>query len=61
MRQFFSALQSVLAAFFGVQSNHKRHADFKHHSPVSIIIIAIMLFIVFISSIYAIVVSVLST
>ncbi len=61
MMRFFSALQSVLAAFFGVQSEHKRHADFQQHSPVAIIAIAIILFILFVGSIYALVLWVLST
>ncbi|KAA1158833.1 MULTISPECIES: DUF2970 domain-containing protein [Pseudoalteromonas] len=61
MLQFFSALQSVLAAFFGVQSESKRNSDFKKHSPYSIIIIAIVLFIVFVFSIYAIVALVVNT
>ncbi|TMO90564.1 DUF2970 domain-containing protein, partial [Pseudoalteromonas sp. S3260] len=29
----WSQLQSVIAAFFGVQSNAKREHDFKHHNP----------------------------
>jgi heme/copper-type cytochrome/quinol oxidase subunit 2 len=61
MQSFFSALQSVLAAFFGVQSENKRNADFKHHSPATIIVIAVMLFIIFVIAIYALVVWVLST
>ncbi|MEL0633053.1 DUF2970 domain-containing protein [Pseudoalteromonas carrageenovora] len=61
MLQLISAFQSVLAAFFGVQSEHKRKADFKQHSPVSVITIAIILFIVFIIAIYAVVAWVLDT
>ncbi|MBB1342820.1 DUF2970 domain-containing protein [Pseudoalteromonas sp. SR44-5] len=61
MRQLISAIQSVVAAFFGVQSEHKRHADFKQHSPTSIIIIAIILFISFVTAIYGVVTWVLST
>ncbi|MBE0381848.1 DUF2970 domain-containing protein [Pseudoalteromonas carrageenovora] len=61
MLQLISAFQSVLAAFFGVQSEHKREADFKQHSPISIIIIAILLFIVFVIAIYAVVAWVLNT
>ncbi|WP_372759916.1 DUF2970 domain-containing protein [Pseudoalteromonas sp.] len=61
MRHFFAALQSVLAAFFGVQSEHKRQSDFKQHSPRVIISLAVILFVVFISAIYAVVVAVLNT
>ncbi|NMM40326.1 DUF2970 domain-containing protein [Pseudoalteromonas arctica] len=61
MQQLISALQSVIAAFFGVQSENKRHADFKQHSPLSIIIIAIMLFIIFVAAIYGVVTWVLNT
>lgn len=61
MRQFLSALQSVLAAFFGVQSEHKREADFSQHSPVTLIIIAIIILLVLIFSIYIIVISALNT
>ncbi|MGO2479673.1 MAG: DUF2970 domain-containing protein [Pseudoalteromonas sp.] len=61
MMRFFSALQSVLAAFFGVQSEHKRQADFQQHSPIVIIAIAFILFIFFVASIYLLVVWVLST
>ena len=61
MQHFFSALQSVLAAFFGVQSENKRQADFKQHSPKSIILIAITLFIAFVIAIYAVVAWALNT
>ncbi|MEL0641185.1 DUF2970 domain-containing protein [Pseudoalteromonas aliena] len=61
MLQFFSALQSVLAALFGVQSENKRRVDFKQHSPISIILIAIALFIAFVIAIYAVVAWVLNT
>jgi len=61
MRHFISALQSVLAAFFGVQSEQKRRADFKEHSIASIIAIAIILFIAFALTMYAVVVLVVST
>ena len=61
MLHFFSALQSVLAAFFGVQSENKRQADFEQHSPTSIILIAITLFVAFVIAIYAVVALVLNT
>ncbi|MBE0377594.1 MULTISPECIES: DUF2970 domain-containing protein [Pseudoalteromonas] len=61
MQQLISALQSVIAAFFGVQSEHKRQSDFKQHSPLSIIIIAVILFIIFVAAIYGVVAWVLNT
>ncbi|MBE0360510.1 MULTISPECIES: DUF2970 domain-containing protein [Pseudoalteromonas] len=61
MLHFFSAIQSVLAAFFGVQSENKRQTDFKQHSLFSIAIIAIVFFILFVVAIYAVVVLVLNT
>jgi flagellar basal body-associated protein FliL len=61
MHPLLSAFQSVVAAFFGVQSEGKRESDFKQHSPVSIIIIAITLFFIFIAAIFAVVSWVLST
>ncbi|HCV03256.1 DUF2970 domain-containing protein [Pseudoalteromonas sp. APAL1] len=61
MRSFISALQSVFAAFFGVQSEQKRQADFKEHSPLAIIVIAVILFIIFIAAIYFAVSLVLNT
>jgi uncharacterized BrkB/YihY/UPF0761 family membrane protein len=61
MRHFISALQSVLAAFFGVQSEQKRRSDFQEHSISSIIAIAVILFIAFAISIYAVVALVVST
>ncbi len=61
MRAFLSALQSVIAAFFGVQSESKRQADFQQHSPVTIILIAIVLFLLFVAASYLLVAMVLST
>ncbi|MEH6396348.1 DUF2970 domain-containing protein [Pseudoalteromonas sp.] len=61
MQQLISALQSVIAAFFGVQSENKRQSDFKQHSPLSIIIIAVILFIIFVAAIYGVVAWVLNT
>uniref|UniRef100_A0ABN0NFU0 DUF2970 domain-containing protein n=1 Tax=Pseudoalteromonas undina TaxID=43660 RepID=A0ABN0NFU0_9GAMM len=51
----------MLAAFFGVQSEDKRQTDFKHHSPITLIAIAVVLFVLFVLAIYATVTSVLST
>ncbi|MDP2634470.1 MULTISPECIES: DUF2970 domain-containing protein [unclassified Pseudoalteromonas] len=61
MLRLLSALQSVVAAFFGVQSEGKRQSDFKQHSISSIIVIAIALFLIFIATIYAVVAWVLNT
>ncbi|MEM5550277.1 DUF2970 domain-containing protein [Pseudoalteromonas sp. NEC-BIFX-2020_002] len=61
MRQLLDALQSVVAAFFGVQSEKKRQSDFKQHSPLSIILIAIVLFVFFVAAIYGVVTWVLNT
>lgn len=61
MLQLFSTLQSVLAAFFGVQSKNKHQVDFKQHSPTFTILIAIVLFITFVIAIYAVVAWVLNT
>jgi len=61
MLHFISALQSVLAAFFGVQSEHKRHVDFQQHSPLFIIVLAVLFFIIFVVTIYAVVAWVLNT
>lgn len=61
MLHFISALQSVLAAFFGVQSEKKRQSDFKQRSPLLVILIAVALFIIFVVAIYAVVAMVLNT
>ncbi|GEK53224.1 DUF2970 domain-containing protein [Pseudoalteromonas espejiana] len=61
MLHFISALQSVLAAFFGVQSEQKRQSDFKQRSPLLVILIAVALFIIFVVAIYAVVAMVLNT
>ncbi|WP_404341273.1 DUF2970 domain-containing protein [Pseudoalteromonas mariniglutinosa] len=61
MQNFFSALQSVIAAFFGVQSEQKRQADFQQHSPKVIIAIAVVLFLLFVSAIFLTVSVVLNT
>lgn len=61
MLHFISALQSVLAAFFGVQSEQKRQSDFKQRTPLLVILIAVALFIIFVVAIYAVVAMVLNT
>ncbi|MCK8129782.1 DUF2970 domain-containing protein [Pseudoalteromonas sp. 2CM39R] len=61
MNKFISALQSVFAAFFGVQSESKRQADFKEHSLSTIIVIALVLFSLFVAAIYFTVSLVLNT
>ena len=49
MSHFFSLIQSVLAAAFGVQSESKRKQDFQQASPVYLIIVGIMFLVIFIS------------
>ena len=43
MKSLLSVIQSVLAAFFGVQSEQKRRQDFKHASPWPFIMTGILL------------------
>jgi len=45
---FFSAIKSVLAAFFGVQSDHARKQDFSSGKPQHFIIAGILVTIIFI-------------
>lgn len=39
---FLQTLQSVLAAFFGVQSSRNRVRDFKHGKPLHIVLIGLL-------------------
>ena len=41
-------LKSVLASFFGVQSDENRKRDFQHGSPAQFIIIGLILTVLFI-------------
>ncbi|MGB5179037.1 MAG: DUF2970 domain-containing protein [Gammaproteobacteria bacterium] len=52
---FFSVLGSVLASMFGVQSNRKREQDFTHGKPSQYIIIALLVTVVFILTIWGVV------
>ena len=47
--------QSVLAAFFGVQSNANRERDFKHGKPHQFILIGLIATIAFIGLIFLLV------
>jgi hypothetical protein len=49
MMHFFSLIQSVVAAAFGVQSESKRKQDFQQASPIHLIIAGIMFLVIFIS------------
>ncbi|MEE4244396.1 MAG: DUF2970 domain-containing protein [Kangiellaceae bacterium] len=48
---FFSVLQSVLAAMFGVQSDSKRAQDFEQGNAADYIFVGIVMVIIFIASI----------
>lgn len=51
--KLLSILQSVLAAFFGVQSAAKHEQDFtKSDSPVPFIIAAVIVFIMFVLGVF---------
>lgn len=52
---FLDTLKSVLAAFFGVQSNERRERDFTHGKPAHFIIIGLILTVVFILVVLAVV------
>ncbi|MEJ2116061.1 MAG: DUF2970 domain-containing protein [Gammaproteobacteria bacterium] len=41
-------IKSVLASFFGVQSDEKRKRDFQHGSPAQFIIVGLVLTVLFI-------------
>ena len=58
---FWSVVQSVLAAAFGVQSEAKRQKDFQHGRPSDYIAIGIVFVILFIVTLVLIVRSVLSS
>lgn len=52
---FFSVLQSVMAAAIGVQSDKNRQRDFKHGKPVYFIIAGLIFVAVFIAVIVSVV------
>ncbi|QMU60516.1 MAG: DUF2970 domain-containing protein [Gammaproteobacteria bacterium] len=45
---FIDVVKSVLASFFGVQSDKNRKRDFQHGSPAQFIIVGLVLTILFI-------------
>tara|TARA_B100002049_G_C15997886_1_gene340190 strand:- start:630 stop:884 length:255 start_codon:yes stop_codon:yes gene_type:complete len=48
---FFSVLQSVIAAMFGVQSDSKRQQDFEKGNAAEYIVVGIIMVVVFILTI----------
>ena len=52
-------IMSIFASFIGVQSNKNRERDFKSNSPVYFIITGIVITILFILSLYLLVVLIL--
>lgn len=52
---FFSIMQSVLAAVIGVQSEKNRQRDFTHGKPIYFIIAGLIFIVVFIGVIVAVV------
>jgi hypothetical protein len=59
--RWFSVLQSVLAALFGVQSEQKRQHDFQTPKPLPYILVGIVLVALFILSLVLIVNTILAT
>ncbi|WP_462150606.1 DUF2970 domain-containing protein [Pseudoalteromonas xiamenensis] len=53
--RWFSVLQSVLAAMFGVQSETKRQSDFHQPKPLPYIIIGVIFVVLFILALLALV------
>ena len=51
----WEVLKSVLASFFGVQSERNRKRDFEHGSPGQFILIGLILTVVFILILYLLV------
>jgi hypothetical protein len=58
--RWFSVLQSVLAALFGVQSEQKRLKDFQSPKPLPYILVGIVLVIGFVVALVIIVNTILS-
>ncbi len=58
---FWDVFKSVLAAFFGVQSNRNRERDFSQGKPHHFIIIGLLVALIFILLVYAVVKLVLLT
>jgi len=45
---FVDVVKSVLASFFGVQSNENRKRDFQHGNPMQFILVGVVLTVMFI-------------
>jgi hypothetical protein len=58
---FFQVILSVLASFFGVQSNEKRERDFTYGKPEHYIVAGLLMTLIFILLIWGIVKLVLSS
>jgi hypothetical protein len=52
---FFAVMFSVLAAFFGVQSNATRERDFEHGRPIHFILMGLMLTVIFLLLVWGLV------
>jgi uncharacterized membrane protein YhdT len=52
---FWQVIISVLAAFFGVQSDKNRERDFKHGKPIHFIVAGLLLTLVFILVVWGVV------
>ncbi len=52
---FWQVIISVLAAFFGVQSDKNRERDFKHGKPIHFIIAGLLLTLLFILVVWGVV------
>ena len=58
---FLEMLQSVLAAFIGIQSQEKRESDFKRMKPVHVLVAGLMLVAIFMGTVFTIVSAILAT
>ena len=52
---FLDVIKSVLASFFGVQSDKNRRRDFQHGNPGQFILVGIVLTLIFILAMIALV------
>ena len=51
----WEVVKSVLASFFGVQSNKNRERDFEHGKPIHFIVVGFLLTVLFIFLIWGLV------
>lgn len=58
---FIDVIKSVLASFFGVQSDKNRRRDFQQGSPAQFILVGLVLTIIFIVGMIVIVKIILAT